>query len=452
MTDESVKLKPSKMTIKPEMRTLRLADLKPDPNNPRDITSEAMKGLKTSLDRFGYVDLLVVNKRNMQIVSGHQRYKVLTSEGVESALCILVDADEVQQKAMALSLNNQEIAGHWTAAIIPILEELRNQAPDDYIDLRLRELREEVLEFEKENMGAGKTLPDDIPSPPAKTVTKLGDVWILGEHKLMCGSSISEEDVSTLLGKEEAKLFATDPPYCVDYTGTARPNSKGSKKSHGGKDWSGVYHEIDIVDASAFYESYLTVGLKHCVKNAGIYMWHASRRYVEIAAIFEKLGILIHQPIIWAKPCAIMTYSVYSWKHEPCIFGWIKGEKPNYRPAMKGIGTVWHVDLLRQGDPESPEYYSDIWELDWEGKKRPSGKEHPTVKPTEVFAIPMRIHTKPGDMCYEPFSGSGTQIIAAEKTNRRCFAMEIEPVFCDVAVRRWEDYTGKKAERFKASK
>lgn len=439
-----------KITIKPDIRPLRMSQIKPDPNNPRDISAEALQGLKTSLERFGYVDLLVVNKRNMQLVSGHQRYKVLTAQGVEEALCILVDVDEVQQKAMALSLNNQEIAGHWTAAIIPILEELRNQAPDDYINLRLRELREEVVEFERENMGAGKTLPDDIPPPPAKTITKAGDIWQLGPHRLMCGSSTSPDDVARLLGNEQPKLFASDPPYCVDYTGTARPNSKGSKKSHGGKDWSGVYHEIDIKDATAFYESYLRIGLKHCVKNVGVYMWHASRRYIEIAAVFEKLGLIIHQPIVWVKPCAIMTYSVYSWKHEPCIFGWMKGEKPHYRPAMKGIGTAWHLDLLRTGDPASPEYYSDIWELDWEGKKRPSAKDHPTVKPTEVFAIPMRIHTQPGDLCYEPFSGSGTQIIAAEKVNRRCYAMEIEPVFCDVAVKRWELYTGKTAELLKS--
>ena len=100
---------------------------------------------------------------------------------------------------------------------------------------------------------------------------------------------------------------------------------------------------------------------------------------------------------------------------------------------------------MRSGDTTSPEYYSDLWELDYEGKKRPDGKMHPTVKPTEVFAIPMRVHTKIGDICYEPFSGSGSQIIAGERLNRRVFAMEIEPTFCDVAVKRWEDFTGKKA-------
>jgi len=105
------------------------------------------------------------------------------------------------------------------------------------------------------------------------------------------------------------------------------------------------------------------------------------------------------------------------------------------------------VDFLRSGDPTKPEYHSDVWELDWEGKKRNTGLQHPTVKPTEVFAIPMRVHTSVGDICYEPFSGSGSQIIAAERLNRRCFAMEIEPVFCDVAVKRWEEFSGKKARR-----
>jgi len=135
------------------------------------------------------------------------------------------------------------------------------------------------------------------------------------------------------------------------------------------------------------------------------------------------------------------------WKHEPCIMGWRKGAKPYYRPYQKSASSVWEIELLRSGDPSKPEYYADIWRLDYDGKKRNVGAEHPTIKPTECFAIPMRMHTMPGDICYEPFCGSGSQVIAAEKLNRRCFAMEIEPVFCDVTVKRWEEFTGKKARR-----
>ena len=129
---------------------------------------------------------------------------------------------------------------------------------------------------------------------------------------------------------------------------------------------------------------------------------------------------------------------------------WKRGSKPAFKSTEKGIGTVWPVSFIKTGDPSTPEYYTDVWELDWDGKKRQPGDiEHPTVKPVEVFAIPMRVHTTPGDICYEPFSGGGTQIIAAEKLSRKCYAMELEPFFVDVAVKRWEQWTGLKAERIK---
>jgi DNA modification methylase len=286
-------------------------------------------------------------------------------------------------------------------------------------------------------MGDGKTLPDDIPEPPKEAITKKGDLWILGEHRLLCGDSTIDEDVSRLMDGQKAALWATDPPYCVDYTGANRPN--------GGRDWSNVYHEIDIPDAVDFMRKFLTVGLKHIQKKTALYMWHASKRKSDIEGVCKELGILIHQEIVWVKPCVILTFSFYSWRHEPCLLMWVKGHKPDYKPKNKSIGSVWTVGFLRSGDPTTPEYHTDVWELDWEGKKRNSGLEHPTVKPTEVFAIPMRVHTTPGDICYEPFSGSGSQIIAGERLNRRVFAMELEPIFCDVAVRRWEEFTGKKA-------
>jgi len=412
-----------------------MSDLKPAPYNPREIAPEALAGLRQSLEKFGLVDLLVVNKRNMRIISGHQRYKILQADGVETVTAIMVDVDEIAEMAMNVTLNSQEIVGHWTAALVPLLERLRQENADDYVALRMKELREEVAEFEIENMG--KTLPDDIPEPPKEPVTKKGDLWILGEHRLLCGDSTNEEDVMRLMDGQKANLFATDPPYCVDYTGADRPN--------GGRDWSGVYHEVDIPDAKDFIRKFYSIGLKHIKENTALYLWHASKRRALIEGVCDELGILIHQQIIWVKPCAVLTYSFYSWRHEPCILMWVRGQKPEYKPKDKSIGTVWTIDYLRTGDPTKPEYYTDIWELDWEGKKRNSGLEHPTVKPTEVFAIPMRVHTNPGDVCYEPFCGSGSQVIAGERLNRRVFAMELEPIFCDVAVRRWEEFTGKTA-------
>ena len=429
----------AKINIKPEISDIKLSDIKPAPYNPREISNEALSGLRHSLEKFGYVDLMVVNKRNMRVISGHQRYKILQAEGVETVTAILVDVDEIQEQAMNVTLNNQEIAGYWTAALIPLLERLRNEAADDYLNLRLKNLRDAVGDMGVENMGDGKTLPDDIPEPPKEAVTKKGDLWILGNHRLLCGDSTSDEDVARIMNGEKASLFATDPPYFVDYTGADRPT--------GGKDWSDVYHEVDIPDAKEFMKKFYSVGLKYVKEHTAFYLWHASKRRSMIDEVCDSLGILVHQQIIWVKPCAVLTYSFYSWRHEPCLLMWIKGQKPPYKPKDKSIGSVWMVGFLRTGDPTKPEYYNDVWELDWEGKKRNSGLQHPTVKPTEVFAIPMRVHTSPGDVCYEPFCGSGSQIIAAERLNRRCFAMEIEPVFCDVAVRRWEEFTGRKAQR-----
>ncbi|MGE0267875.1 MAG: DNA methyltransferase [Candidatus Omnitrophota bacterium] len=429
----------AKINIKPEICDINMADLKPAPYNPRDISNDALSGLRHSLEKFGYVDLLVVNKRNMRIISGHQRYKILQADGIQTVTAILVDVDEIQEQAMNVTLNSPEITGQWTAALIPLLERLRNEASEDYINLRLKDLRERVGDMGVESLGDGKTLPDDIPKPPEETITQKGDLWILGNHRLLCGDSTSDEDVTRLMDGHKVSLFSTDPPYCVDYTGANRPN--------GGRDWSNVYHEIDIPDAVDFIRKFYKAGLKHIHEGTALYLWHASKRRSDIEGICKELGILIHQEIVWVKPCAILTYSFYSWRHEPCLLMWIKGNKPDYKPENKSIGSVWPVDYLRSGDPTKPEYHTDVWELDWEGKKRNPGLDHPTVKPTEIFAIPMRVHTTPGDICYEPFSGSGSQLIAGERLNRRVFAMEIEPVFCDVAVRRWEEFTGKKAQR-----
>ena len=427
----------AKINVKPDICDVKMSVIKPAPYNPREISDAALAGLRHSLEKFGLVDLLIINKRNMRIISGHQRYKILQQAGVETVTAIMVDLDEVSEMAMNVTLNSQQIAGSWTEALIPLLEKLRTESAEDYMALRMKELREEVAEFEIENTGAGRTLPDDIPEPPEKPVTKKGDLWILGEHRLLCGDSTKDEDAARLMAGQKASLFATDPPYCVDYTGADRPT--------GGKDWSGVYHEIDIPDAKVFIKSFYEVGLKHIKENTALYLWHASKRRAMIEEGCDSLNLLIHQQIIWVKPCAILTYSFYSWRHEPCLLMWVRGNKPPYKPKNKSIGSVWTIDLIRSGDPSKPEYYTDLWELDWEGKKRNTGINHPTVKPTEVFAIPMRVHTSPGEICYEPFCGSGSQIIAGERLNRRVFAMEIEPVFCDVTVKRWEDFSGKKA-------
>ena len=428
-------------TMEPKIQKFKLAELKPFDENPRTISADAMQGLTKSIEKFGCVEPIVVNTRAGRnlIIGGHQRYRALLQlhSPRHSCLCVAVDLSIADEKLLNLALNNPMIQGQFIKDLAGYIDKLQSELPNDsdYLSLRIAHLRETLGSVpEKE----GKVPDDDIPKAPKTAITRPGDLWILGRNKLLCGDSTDPDQVNNLMGKHKASLFATDPPYCIDYTGAERPG--------GGKDWSDTYHEIDIPDAKKFMKSFYEVGLKHVKENTALYLWHASKRRRDIEDVCTQLNILIHQQIIWVKPCVIMTYSFYCWRHEPCLLMWVRGQKPPYNPKDKSVGTVWPLGYIKSGDPTTPEYYTDVWELDWDGKKRPSGIEHPTVKPVEAFAIPMRVHTGPGDVCYEPFCGSGSQLIAAEKLGRRCFAMEIEPVFCDVAVKRWEEWTGKKAE------
>lgn len=428
----------------PEVRTFKVTEIHEAAYNPRVISETALEGLAHSMQRFGCVEPIIVNVRDGRniLIGGHQRMKVLRAHGVEECLCVVVDLDASNERVLNLALNNPEIQGQFIDAIGDYIENLSASVDDKLLlDLKINLLRGEIETAD----ASGKTPDDDLPDPPETIVTCPGDLWILGEHRLLCGDATLPESYERLMDHQHAALLATDPPYCVDYTGADRPQSNGKK---GGKDWRAVYKEVEIKNAMQFYHDFLECSLAWTRPNTALYVWHASRRRTEIDTVCRALDILVHQDIIWVKPCAVMTYSFYNWQHEPCLMMWRKGHKPPIKPSFKGLGTVWVVGLDRDGDPTDPAYYTDVWHLDWDGKKRqPLDIEHPTVKPVEVFARPMRVHTRPGDVCLEPFCGSGTQIIAAEKLGRRCFAMEKEPFFCDVAVKRWEQWTGKKAKR-----
>jgi DNA modification methylase len=433
-----------------EIKEVMIKDLNPAPYNPRGIEEKALSGLTKSIQAFGDLSVMVVNKRGMRVISGHQMLKAHKELGTEKVLAILVDVDEVKEKTINLQMNNRAIQGHWTDAIVPLIEQLKLSMDDEeFISLRFNDLRKEAEKLGYLNMGKGDRLPDDVPKPPKKATSKPGDIWVLGDHRLMCGDSTKEEDVLKLMDGKKAKLMDTDPPYMVDYTGKNRPQKKGQNKKK--KDWSDLYHEIEITDAEGFMRGFLTQALKVLDKCSAMYIWHAFKRYSLIEKVCHELGILVHQQIIWDKPCPVASFSFYAWKHEPCILCWKKGGKPRYVAQMKNIASVWHIEYLSKDGEKMYEPINDLWPKDWEGKKRsPSVKlNHPTPKPVGLFTLPMRLSTHPGDICYEPFSGSGTHIIACEMVQRKCYAMEMEPIFVDQAVQRWEEFTGRKANLLK---
>jgi len=426
----------------PEIRKFKLSQLKAADYNPRVIDDDALDGLANSISRFGCVEPIVVNvwRGANTIVGGHQRLRALEKLGAKDVICVTVSCSKADEKLLNLSLNNPAIQGQFIENIGEYIEKLRSEMTEsDAVGLRISELQVELgCEHEK----TGNVPDDDIPKKPKKAITKTGDMWILGEHRLLCGDSTKAEDVERLMGNEKASLFATDPPYCVEYTGKNRPELKG-------KDWSEIYKEQDTVCYATFLHEFYTIGIKHMNPNVAYYLWHADTNRQIINDVAEKVGLHVHQQIIWVKPVFVFGFCFYPWRHEPCVLLWIKKDMPTInirkRKLTTANTTVWPVGYQKSGDPTTPEYYSDVWELDYDGKKKRSGL-HPTIKPVEIFAIPMRVHTKAGDICYEPFCGSGTQIIAAEKLGRRCYAIEMQPLFVDVAVNRWEQWTGKKAK------
>ena len=217
---------------------------------------------------------------------------------------------------------------------------------------------------------------------------------------------------------KKACLFATDPPYLVAYDGTNHPhkwNDSEEIKRRKNKDWSDKYTDVDSpIDGEALYDGFVKAAIQHAITDhAAWYCWHASKKQAFLESVWEKNGAFAHQQIVWVKDRPVLTRCWYMWQHEPCLFGWVKGNKPK-RIAENYPPTVWSFPTQAPGETTN----------------------HPTQKPVELFAIPIRQHTKKGELCYEPFSGSGTQLVAAESLGRVCYAMELSPPFVAVALER----------------
>jgi DNA modification methylase len=397
--------------------------IQPYDKNPR-VNDNAVEAVAKSLKEFGWRQPIVVDTDGI-IVVGHTRWKAAKHLGLQKIpVHVAEDLSPEQIKAFRIADNATGEIAEWDMELLPLeLAELQ----DANFELGLLGFAEEELNRLLASGDAtpeGLTEVDEVPEAPDEPITQPGDLWLLGKHRLLCGDSTNPDDVDRLMNGERAALVATDPPYLVDYTGE-RPNGTG-------KDWTDNYREIDIPDADVFFRGLFENVVRVIAPHAAIYCWHAHKRCGVIQRVWEDLGILDHQSIVWVKPTPVFGRVFWHFRHEPCMMGWVQGSKPEH-------------------DGDHSMQMSSVWELDWEGKSRIVGNEHPTQKPVEIFARPMRKHTRAGDVCFEPFSGSGSQLIAGEREGRRVYAMEVSPAFVDVAVRRWEQFTGKQAQRIPAA-
>jgi ParB-like chromosome segregation protein Spo0J len=388
--------------------------LRPYHKNPRTHSAEQLMQIAASIIEFGWSAPILLDGSG-NIVAGHGRWLAAQQLGLREVPVIqLPHLTDAQRRALIIADNKLTELGGWDrellAAELQALDDL--DFPMGVIGFDDDELRDLIGDDEPEEA--------PIPAPPETPVTRPGDRWLLGDHVLVCGDCTDEAVVQRTMAGERATLFATDPPYLVGYVGT---NKLSASKSDG-KDWSADYEDWDNPEQGrALYDGFIAAAVKHAItSNAAWYCWHASRRQALLEQCWIDAGAFVHQQVIWVKTRGVLTRSTYLWRHEPCLHGWLKGNRPYFHRQSEDPTSVWEV---ASSEVES--------------------HDHPTSKPTKLFEIPTLVHTRPGEICYEPFSGSGSQIIAAERTKRRCRAIEINPRFCDVAILRWQNATGKAA-------
>lgn len=390
------------------IQKISIEKLKPAEYNPRkDLKpeDEEYQKIKKSLIEFGYVAPVIVNS-DMTVIGGHQRLKVLKELGYTEIECNIVDLDKDKEKALNIALN--KITGEWdNAKLEELLAELKEADIDmdmtgfsfDEVDNMLKD----ITGSKEDDFDLDQAL-DEIEEP----VSKPGDVWILGRHRLMCGNSTQKEDVMHLMNKQEADMLLTDPSYNVDYEG---------------KTSAALKIENDNMNETEFYNFLIDAfrNMFESVKHGGsIYVFHADTEGLNFRNAFKAVGFKLAQCLVWVKNTFVMGRQDYQWRHEPILYGW-----------KEGAGHYF-VDNRKQ---------STVLEFD----KPSRNAEHTTMKPIDLLVYLIKNSSKENDLILDLFGGSGSTLIAAEQVQRTCYTMELDPKYCDVIIRRWENLTGQKA-------
>lgn len=446
--------------LKTERR--KLADLKAAEYNPRKALTPddaEYQKIKRSIEEFGYVDPIIINEDGT-IIGGHQRTTVLMDLGYEEVDVVVVDLDKQREKALNIALN--KITGEW--------DELKLK--DLLLDLDLGDFDISLTGFEQDDLTElvdklavePEAVDDDFNAEEAleqatEPTTKPGDIWILGRHRLMCGDSTSQEDMAVLMNGEIADLVVTDPPYNVNYGDKAEMLDDYLL----GKGHRNINHiKNDNMDNQSFYAFLLATyqsAYEFMRAGAAIYVFHAESTGHIFRQAFLDAGLKLAQCLIWEKNSFVLGRQDYQWRHEPCLYGWKEGAAHYFIndrtqdtvileddidfSAMKKNDLVAYLEDLRRK-------YQNQTSVIYENK--PTRNDiHPTMKPVALIGKLVTNSSKSGWNVLDLFGGSGSTLMAAEQLGRTAFIMELDERFCDVIVKRWEEYTGQQAVRIPAS-
>jgi DNA modification methylase len=405
----TTRLDPPKLTI---VRR-KLSELTIDPANARIHDAKNLRAIRASLDRFGQVEPIVVQKSSGKVIGGNGRVAVLREMGAVETDVVEIDVTDAEAKTLGLALNRTaELAG-WD---------------EDVLGGLLRDLREvglaestgfSAVEIEK-LLGPPAALAgeDDAPELPADPVSKPGDLWLLGPHRLLVGDATDGAAVARLMDGAMAAAMWTDPPYGVSYVGKTE---KALTIENDGKEG------LPALLAGAF-----AVATSALEPGAPVYIAHpAGPLSFEFERAVREARWRHHQTLVWVKDAMVLGHSDYHFRHEPILYGWTAGPGRPGRGAHEG--SRWYGDDAQTTVIEIP---------------RPKRNDaHPTMKPVELVVRCLSNSTKKGDLVYEPFAGSGTTLVACERLGRVCRAVEIDPRYADVVVERWTSLTGGTAQR-----
>ena len=388
-----------------EMRPI--GSIQPYENNPR-TNDAAVDAVAASIQAFGWRQCLVVDESGVLIV-GHTRFKAALKLGLaEVPVHVARDLTPEQARAYRLADNQTATLATWDDG--KLVQELAALQGADF-DLSLTGFPEdELLRLLTAPPGDGAGDPDAVPEPPAEPITRPGDLWLLGRHRLLCGDATKSEHLARLLPDGPADMLLTDPPYNVAYRG---------------KTAEALTIANDDMSAEQ-YRAFLTtafIASKDRLKPGGaFYVWHADTAGLDVRTACADAGLTVRQCLVWVKSGLVLGRQDYHWKHEPVLYGW-----------NDGAPHTWLGDRSQ----------TTVLEFD----KPARNADHPTTKPVELFAYLLGNSCPPGGTVLDPFAGSGTALVAAEQTGRSAVLLELDPRYCDVIVQRFELLTGKKGER-----
>jgi DNA modification methylase len=381
--------------------------LVPYDRNARTHSPEQVAQIAASIKEFGFTNPILVAS-DSGIIAGHGRLQAARELAMATVPVVVLDhLTQAQRRAYVLADNKLALNAGWDDAVL--VGELQALQADEFdlsllgwSDDELAELLPGVEELEP----AGD--PDEVPEPPEEPVSKPGDIWICGRHRVMCGDSTDTLAMERLTEDKPADLWLTDPPYNVSYEGKTKDALKIQNDSMHDK----AFRQF-LVDSYVAANCFLRPG-------ASFYIWHADSEGFNFRGAASDIGWKIRQCLVWVKSVLVMGRQDYQWKHEPCLYGW-----------TEGAAHTWTSDRKQ----------TTVLEFE---KPRRNG-EHPTMKPVELFEYLLSNSTKPGQVVLDSFGGSGTTLIAAERLNRKARLMELDPRYCDVIVKRWQAFTGKTA-------